>query len=563
MNRHRFLLISAVLLQTACNDPQPATVSTQAYFAKLESDNAIQYSGINNTAGAYITSMCYTRTQDTDGTLHNPCYACHGKGKTPNAYNDTTLQMEYSFPEPMLENPFSNLFKDRRNAVATMNDKTILAYVRDNNYTDNAGNIRLAATLPQDWPGYRPDCHYQFDSDGFDHDATGHYSGWRAYRYYPWLGTFWPTNGSTDDVLIRLPSAFRENSQGQFDLEIYTLNLAIVEALVKQKDIPLAKSVDEDQYHIDFDNDGTLGQANTIVFRQQPPLRYLGRADELLTQQQMHLAPGLFPEGTEFLHSVRYLDWDESKGQASMAPRMKELRYARKEKWFTYSELERTALAEIYEAEVNDLTQGVLAFFRGDVEHGLKNDTGWIFQGFIEDRSGELRPQTEEETTYCMGCHSHLGTTTDSIFSFTRKFEGTQADDPLEGWKHWSQKGLAGIPEPKVTYRNIGQQYEYSLYLQNNHSGNEFRNNDEVQQRFFDTAGNPRPEILDTLHNDISVLLLPSKERALALNKGYRAMVEEQSFIYGRDANVTAMENVLRHVDPGQKTGIEDPIVRE
>ena len=562
MNSQAMLLTASLCLLSACNDPQPEMVTTRDYLARLEADNAIQYPGIQHSAGAYITSMCYTRTQDGDGSLHNPCYACHGKGKPPNYYNDTDLQNAYSFPEPVLENPFSNLFKDRSNTVAAISDADILDYVRRDNYKDSSGTIHLASTLPAGWRGYRPDSYFQFDNEGFDRDPAGGYTGWRAYRYYPWLGTFWPTNGSTDDVLIRLPAVFRENTQGQFDLDTYKLNLAIVEALVKQKDIALPAAVDETRDAIDLDNDGSLAMATTIVFRHEPRLDYAGRAGQLLAQNKLHLAAGLFPEGTEFLHSVRYLDWDEANARVDMAPRMKELRYARKEQWFNYSELQRIALAERYEAEINDLTQGVLAVFRGNFEDGLKNDTGWVLQGFIEDRDGRLRPQTEEETYYCMGCHSHLGTTTDSIFSFTRKLEGHGADDPLEGWKHWSQKGLAGIPEPKARYVGVGEQYEYSYYLQNNHSGNEFRNNDEVQQRFFDAAGNPREEMLDALHQDISVLLLPSRERALALNKGYRAMVMEQSFIKGRDANIEPMQNVLRRIDPGQRTGIKQPVVQ-
>ena len=39
-------------------------------------------------------------------------------------------------------------------------------------------------------------------------------------------------------------------------------------------------------------------------------------------------------------------------------------------------------------------------------------------------------------------------------------------------------------------------------------------------------------------------------------------MVEEQSYIYGRDANVEAMENVYTEIKEGLKTGIENPIIR-
>jgi hypothetical protein len=44
-------------------------------------------------------------------------------------------------------------------------------------------------------------------------------------------------------------------------------------------------------------------------------------------------------------------------------------------------------------------------------------------------------------------------------------------------------------------------------------------------------------------------LITPSRERALALNKAYKLIVDEQSYIYGRDARVTAPHNVYQAVD--------------
>lgn len=70
-----------------------------------------------------------------------------------------------------------------------------------------------------------------------------------------------------------------------------------------------------------------------------------------------------------------------------------------------------------------------------------------------------------------------------------------------------------------------------------------------------------KQDVPNALHNDISVLLFPSKERALMLDKGYKAMVEEQSYIYGRDANVAPMKNVYKNIKDGQTTGIREVIV--
>ena len=94
------------------------------------------------------------------------------------------------------------------------------------NYEDADGNLILArqlADLPAGWDdngngrwdGYVPDAYYHFDTAGFDHAPNGDYTGWRAFAYFPVPGAFMPTNGSTDDVLIRLPAAYQQDAQGQ------------------------------------------------------------------------------------------------------------------------------------------------------------------------------------------------------------------------------------------------------------------------------------------------------------------------------------------------------------
>ena len=553
-------LTAAILTFSGCGS---ATTIKDSYIANLESENNISYSKIINTRGAYITSMCYTKTEDkkTD-KVSNPCYSCHTKGTVPNYYNDTNLQKEYNFPPEVMKNPFKNLFKDRSEAVSKIDDETILSYVRESNYFDENGSIVLAKVLPKEWKGYRPDCYFNFDEEGFDKTPDGDYTLWRAFRYYPFLGTFWPTNGSTDDVMIRLAPVFSQNSEGVFNISIYKLNLSIVESLIKQKDIVLSAAVDEKMYGVDLNQNGILDEALEVKIATYEKMSYVGKAKEALESKKIHLALGLFPQGTEFLHSVRYLDYNTKEKHVDMAQRMKELRYGKKVSWSTYSDIERAANSELFEAQINGTEQGVMATFRGNYEEGLKNEISWVYQGFIEDKNGDLRPQTHEETIGCMGCHSHLGATTDSIFAFARKFEGSIKTDKDYGWNHWLQKGIIGIKEPKVSYKTFAKQYEYSFYLQNNHSGNEFRNNDEVKEKFFDEKGLLKTDMIHRLHNDISTLLLPSKSRAMQLNKGYRVMVQEQSFIYGRDANVKPMSNVLKELKIGDETGVVNTIVR-
>ncbi len=188
----------------------------------------------------------------------------------------------------------------------------------------------------------------------------------------------------------------------------------------------------------------------------------------------------------------------------------------------------------------------------GNSEEGLATGLGWRYQGFIEDENGELRPQNYEETLYCIGCHSGIGAITDSTFVFQRKFDKTHFQ---KGWYHWSQdaNGLKGIAEPKT---KDGRD-EYTLYLEQNHAGDEFRANMEVMEKFFDDKGVLKTEETTKLHSDISHLLYPSTTRALELNKAYKIIVDEQSFIYGRDAHVKPVENVYREVEIGKSTNIE------
>ena len=217
---------------------------------------------------AYITSQCYTKTRDEETSkaakpVHNPCFSCHTKPIRPNFLPDGATQLSYAFPGEAQNNPWTNLFKDRTQQVAAITDTAITTYIREENYLNQDGTIALASQLshvpPQwdynnngRWDGYVPDCYYNFDKRGFDHipqqlhslqpgnnsiqetAQLSPYTGWRAFGYYPFLGTFWPTNGSTDDVLIRLPKIFQQTPAGSFDLTIYRVNLAIVESLLKR-----------------------------------------------------------------------------------------------------------------------------------------------------------------------------------------------------------------------------------------------------------------------------------------------------------------------------------------
>jgi hypothetical protein len=279
-----------------------------------------------------------------------------------------------------------------------------------------------------------------------------------------------------------------------------------------------------------------------------PPMSYVGRARAEQQAGKLHLAVGLYPEGTEFLHTVRYLEPTER--GVRLAARLKELRYAKKIEWWTYARLDKRARAE---ATAKEDSPSELRSFGGDIEQGVHTGQGWTFQGFIEDAEGALRPQSFEETVYCVGCHGGTGAVDDGIFSFSRRL-GASAFQ--KGWHHPSQQGLEGVAD-----RPVAGGTEYVTYLERNGAGDEFRQNAEVQARFFDASGKLKPDMKEHLARDVTLLLTPSRERALALNKAYRLLAERQTFTQGREIVLDGARNVHRSLTELQKTGVLEPVV--
>jgi hypothetical protein len=514
-------------------------------------------------AFAYIPPQCYAKTRTMAGKrVRNPCYTCHTNSTGPNYVADAELQVARRLPSGALTNVWSNLFDPPPRRMPNPSDEEVRRLVRTSNYLVD-GRLVLADALrslpaawdgqgDRKWDGFVPDVWYRFDDQGFDLRPDGTPSGWRAFANYPLPGAFLPTNGSAGDVLIRLDPAFRQDAAGKPDAAVYRANLAIVEALITRSDILIA-ALDERALNTDLDLDGRLGIAHRVAFRsgadRTTRMHYAGRARALGDAGQLPIAAGLFPVGTEFFHTVRYLDVSEA-GDVVPAAHLKELRYAKKIRWFNPADLKAIVEGEAKEqAKTADGSHPVLWEF----DHGIDNGQGWLLQGFIEAADGSLRPQTFEETAYCAGCHGGVGRTTDSIFSFARKLP---AQAPRGGWFHFTQRGLGGVAEP----RSRAGAYEYSRYLQQAQAGDDYAENDEVLQRFFDAKGALRPAAIARLHDDVSFLLLPSPARALGLDRAYLATVREQSFPRGRDTLISALRNVLTAAAPNEPTGVRKAI---
>jgi len=295
-------------------------------------------------------------------------------------------------------------------------------------------------------------------------------------------------------------------------------NLALLEMAFQDLDRTTVPEIDETEVGTDLDGDGDIETA-TIVERRS---HYLGEA------QSEALDRMLYPVGTEFLHSVRYVGVAD--GEIVIPPRMKELRYMRKVADFTPAML-RTQ----YDNEEQEKIDGNLPRYIDLGDAGLDSGFGWLILGFIEDSAGDLRPQTNEEQFFCKGCHSTVGANIDQTWAFPRKLTGA------EGWGYIDYRGMPDVP---ALGQGIG---EILQYFQRAGGGDEFRSNQEMLDRWFLADGTVDVEAVEEA--TVYELIVPSPERALELNKAYRVIVEEQTFIFGRDATVTPPQAVHDVID--------------
>lgn len=522
MSRSNPLLLTLLAALLACGGQN----GVEKNYDPLK--DALESVGKTRNMEAVVPPQCYTKTEG----VSNPCWTCHTDSTMPNYQEDFELQETYSFSAFALENRWENLFADRSKQISGISDREVLEYVKFDNYS-------LLKKKIESIDGYRwwvPDLDFTrgFDTEGFSKDG----SWWRAIRYKPFLGTFWPTNGNIDDVFIRLPDDFMRDERGNHSREIYKINLAILELLITCS--PDAKNdecqrrvepINEELAGIDLDRNGRI-KGHVEKIRGIPP-HYVGKA------KGRNLKRYLYPEGTEFLHTVRYID---PENPSSLPRRMKEVRYSKKVRW-----LDQWALLRAYEEEAEDKQNGILPKFKGSPPVGLQNDFGWQLQGFIEDGLGRLRLQTEEEHRFCMGCHSALGASVDQTFTLARKVPGK------EGWRHQDLNGIKDVPQAGHA------EPEILTYFRRVSGGDEFRENDEILEKFFPNGKIDEKEVLRASAKgdlDITHLIVPSRERALLLNKAYMALVREQSFEKGRDTLIRPPKNVHRKIENGS-TGLK------
>jgi hypothetical protein len=488
---------------------------------------------INKTSNkeAVIPPQCYTKHEGK----HNPCMVCHQSytfGSRPNAMADGSLQTAYDFSDYGFKNHWENLFEDRTSRIEKISDSKVKKYIEEDNYTPLIEDLKVS-----DWNGIIPEIENlqkgaaAFDEYGFAIDG----SQWVAFNYKPMPSTFWPTNGSTDDVMIRLPVAFRTssctNQPGNND--VYIANLGLLELAIQERNSVSIPNVDERNICDDINGDGEITNNVSRVIKRR---NYFGYASNVLVKNM------LYPQGTEFLHSVRYVGVD-SHGAIYIPARMKELRYMVKT-----NDFDKVSLSSLYGNEQQEKIDGNLPTYNYK-KTGSANEFGWKLLGFIEDQQGRLRLQNREETMFCMGCHKTIGTTIDQTFSFPRKVSG------IDGWGYINLMGMADAPS--IVGSADG---EILNYLKTVGGGDEFRQNDEMIERWFSADGKVLEDKVNTA--DVYELITPSPERALKLNKAYWTIVLDQDFNHGRDANITPARNVYENIDENSPV-LPDKRIRE
>ncbi len=488
-----------------------------------------------------IPLECYTDTGVVaqGRAVANPCYVCHTKANTPyaNEVEDFDLTLSYAFPEEIkaMGNPWLNAISPDLTIghIPIPSDAQIEGWIRTDNWTPaflsrGEGELEYFPDVP---PLYSySNGNYSLvnvDSEGFV-KWNGEYTGWRVFKWKPFPG-FFPTNGRIDSTLIRLPEKFRQRN-GTFDLSTYKNNLAILECAVK--------GVKPGELCTDTEvGDFTM------------PSRYEGDASdvEVITYQ--------YPPGTEFAHPIYYLDPANTYSFKSV--RLKEMRYMKK---VAYAPVREGGGEE--EEEEGNFFWDKGRFFSGS---GL-----WEMAAFIEDENGNLRPQTREESRFCIGCHGGVGGTVDGTFTFWRKVPGA------EGWmeqdynltraniKDWSYReiscsnlgslnvgdALRSALEAFCSANPSSAPGEYQIYFSMTGGGDHFRSNSEILAKISTDPNKISfvlspdrnllndPSLINYLNNDGTIkpdLFLPSAERAYGINKQYYRIVKVQAFRYGRD----------------------------
>lgn len=415
-------------------------ISAETFFKGIEPRNfkkmakANYKPSFNEDPG--IPAQCWIET--SYGT-QNACKYCHTNYLSSiehgNAYPIGEDQITYSFPSANLNRILwqniiypENIEKRLASEGISIPNIDEVEYIRADNWTTTYNKVRgnneslwlNSNTRHKNYilfPALNPNhlfpinranptgnaTHGYIDNEGFVKNEKNNYTGWRAINFFPYA-IFTPLTGSVSGIYIRLSEVFMKNN-GIFCIETYKRNLTLLEENIKNK-------LTKDQNY--------LGDASIIALKK-----------------------GFYPVGTEFAHPLHYVDLhaDGEVGRSidgvlasgvkqfefpgTRAKRVKEIRYMYKWKEV---DLKDIALNEQEETEHNPLNFEFEKFIGREGQGWVDNGSGWLLAAYIENRYGDLRPQTTEELAQCVGCHAKVGNTIDAVWSFQRKLPG------MEGW---------------------------------------------------------------------------------------------------------------------------------
>jgi len=414
-------------------------ISARAFLEGTEPKGFLQSAGaaykpsFNEDPG--IPAQCWI---ETGYGTQNACQYCHtdylSTVKHGNAFPIGEDQEKYSFPKPALNRILwqNVIYPERITQRLTADGIAVpeledVDYVRMDNWsplyravraTGDTGWINKKTGYPEFllFPALDPNHLFPFvaanptfggrhgyvDPQGFIRNEKNGYTGWRAVNFFPYA-LFTPLTGSVSGIYLRLPELFMKKN-GVFSLETYLENLDILERNIKRQPC--------DATH------------------------YKGDASAEAVKK------GFYPVGTEFAHPLHYVDLkaDGEAGQkldgvmtspslsyefpGTRSKRVKEIRYMYKWKDVTLKDI---ALEDEPEGEESG-SEEFETYIGREGQGWVDNGAGWILAAYIENRRGELRPQTTEELAQCIGCHAKTGNTIDSVWSLQRKLPGA------EGW---------------------------------------------------------------------------------------------------------------------------------
>jgi len=407
-------------------------------------------------AQTLIPPECYL---DQKENTINSCKYCHLSGLPGALNNEADRQGAF----PAAENLFLNVLDPAR-LDSLVPPESIPAdlsgYLAQDNYQPalqargGGADVGSGLGIYKYFPDLDPD---QTGPDGFAN------KGWRAFKWKP-SELAWPRyNGRIQQNWVRLPDRFQRSADGAYDRETYQRNLDLLVEVLR----------------------GNVGDGT-----------YLGLA------QDEKVIPYRFPAGTEVLHYLYYLDPTQP---GMKAKRIKEVRWNIKSVPEQYNQAFFAFVGTKEKAYSLTYREGGP---KAAAAYGLVyNEDGWDIIAFIEDPQGDLRPQTSQELSQCLGCHSgRMSSIIDSHWnSLQRKLPGEQG---------WTLQDYQGIPD------------YYNAYLGRGETG-------EIFENYTGDAG------LMPTGPDGNIDFLPSAGVADALTRRYYQIVRSQSYYLGRDPKLS------------------------